>query len=174
VWPQLYHLSLQWSPVSHRMWILEIKSGEIITWDMLTIVRHTLRTTGPDLWNTCPTRHLKMQSSMDTCVCVCVTKNHNEFERQPILRDFLQSTVRMHFLSPLRRYRFYSWTKKTFMGRGWDRCFIREHRNIRTWDNRFTVSTFCNLLHVWRVVKTTLLKKLKVVLFSSKVGTSKM
>ena len=87
--------------------ILQIRLGEMITWDMLTIVTNILGSTGPDLWNTCPTRHLKVQISRDTCVGACAAKKHDEFERQTTLSGLLQTTVRMYFVSLLRRYR--SW-----------------------------------------------------------------
>ena len=102
---QLQHHSLRRSAVRPGMWILQIRLGEMITWDKLTIVAHILRSTGPDLWNTCPTRHLKVHISRDTCVGACAAKKHNEFERQTTLSGLLQTTVRLHVGSLLRRYR---------------------------------------------------------------------
>ena len=60
----------------------------------------TLHATGPDLSHKCPTRHLKVQSSKDTCEGVCVAQKHNELERQPSLLGLLQATVRPHFVRP--------------------------------------------------------------------------
>jgi hypothetical protein len=105
VWLELQHHSLRWIVVRPGMWILQIRLGEMITWDKLTIVAHIFRSTGPDLWNTCPTRHLKVHISRDTCVGACAAKKHNEFERQTTLSGLLQTTVRLHVGSLLRRYR---------------------------------------------------------------------
>ena len=63
-----------------------------------------LHATGPDLSHKCPTRHLKVQISRDTCVGACAGKTHNEFVRQTTLSGLLQTTVRLYFGSLLRRY----------------------------------------------------------------------
>jgi hypothetical protein len=47
------------------------------------MVPTVFRDTGPHLWHTCPTRHVKVHSSRDTCESTCTGKRHNEFERQP-------------------------------------------------------------------------------------------
>jgi hypothetical protein len=43
--------------------------------------RTTLCARGPYLWHSSPTRHLKVQNSVDTYEDVCATQKHNEFER---------------------------------------------------------------------------------------------
>ena len=48
---------------------------------------------------------------MWVCVSQSLFWKHNEFERQPTLWGLLQSTVRLHVLSPLRRYRTWSTSK---------------------------------------------------------------
>ena len=70
VWLQLQHLSLRWRVVRPRMWIFEIRSGEIITWDMLTIVLNyiTMNRTGSFRWMS--DKKSKGNRSRDTCESV--------------------------------------------------------------------------------------------------------
>ncbi len=51
---QLQNLSLRWRVVRPRVWILQIRWGQIITWDILSVVLHYMAWTGPDLSDTCP------------------------------------------------------------------------------------------------------------------------
>jgi hypothetical protein len=69
-----------------------------ITWQTSTMVPTVLRDTGAHLWHTCPSRHLKVQSSEDTCEVACAAHKDGEFERQPSLPGLLQDTVSAHFV----------------------------------------------------------------------------
>jgi len=104
IWVQLQlHLhSLRTSVVRLEAWILPIMVWTIITWQTSTMVPTVLRDTGPHLWHTCPTRHVKVHSSRDTCESACAAKKHHEFARQPTFWDVLQDPVRTHYIRPLR------------------------------------------------------------------------
>ena len=64
----------------------------IITWQTSTMVPTVSWDTGPHLWHRCLTRHLKVQSSEDTCEVACAAQNDGEFERQPSLPGLLQDS----------------------------------------------------------------------------------
>jgi hypothetical protein len=66
------------------------------------MVPTVLRDTGPHLCHICPTRHLKVQSSEDTCEFACAAQKDGEFERQPSLPGLLEDTVSAHFVRLLR------------------------------------------------------------------------
>ena len=95
--------SLHTSVLSLEAWILPITVWVIITWQTSTMVPTVFHYTGPYLWHTCPTRHLKVQSSEDTCEVACASQKDGEFERQPSLPGLLQDTVSAHFVRLLRR-----------------------------------------------------------------------
>jgi hypothetical protein len=59
---QVHLDSLRTRVVSLETWILQIIVSAIITWETSTMVPVVLRDTGPYLWHTCPTRHLKVQT----------------------------------------------------------------------------------------------------------------
>ena len=100
---QMHLDSLRTRVVSLEDWILQIIVWTIITWETSTMVPVAYRDTGPHLWHTCPTRHLKVQNYEDTCEVGCVTQKDNEFERQPSLSRLLKDTVRVYSVRLLRR-----------------------------------------------------------------------
>ena len=102
---QLQLTSLRKRVVSLESWILQIMVWVIITWEPSNMVPTVFGDTGPHLWHTCPTRHVKVHSSRDTCESTCAAKRHNEFERQPTFWDVLESPVRTHYIRPLRMQR---------------------------------------------------------------------
>jgi hypothetical protein len=102
---QLHLTSLHTWVVSREPWILQIMGWSIITWETSTTVHTVLRTTGPHVSHTCPSRHLKVQNYEDTCEVACAAQKGNKFARQPSLPRLLQDTVNAHSVRPLRRQR---------------------------------------------------------------------
>ena len=91
---QLQHLSLHRRVVSPTLWMLQIRSWSIVTWEFFTMFYTSWCTTGLHVGHACPSRHVNMQISEDTCEDAFAPQKHMEFERQASFSDLSQDTVR--------------------------------------------------------------------------------
>ena len=91
---QLQHLALHRRVVSPTLWMLQIRSWSIVTWEFFTMFYSSWCTTGLHVGHACPSRHVNMQISDDTCEDACAPQKHREFERQTSFSGLLEDTVR--------------------------------------------------------------------------------
>ena len=91
---QLQHLSLHRRVVSPTLWMLQIRVQSIVTSEFFTLFYTSWCTTGLHVGHACPSRHVNVQISEDTCKDACAPQKHREFERQGSFSGLLQDTVR--------------------------------------------------------------------------------